>query len=369
MRSTGSETKRPLFLAFQGGAALGAFSLGVVEALYDHDPQRKIIGATGTSSGALTAAFFAEGYIKGGYKMAVNRSVDCWKSMAAYQGAECSNFWFNLSDFEQIASLSGSLPIIRAMMGAASEVGYHAGQPALSSSPILAFLAKIRQAGNPLDFSAIQRSKDFTLIANATHVPVRVSPWKAKACDERVFTNMDITPQVLAASGALMELVPPIQVNGEPLRDGAYFSNPHLQTAAKICMEQGADLLVIRTRPSGAFPALNGREPRTDDERRAFFNNMLDAQLAEVRQEFPKLKISVIEPSTLEGQSINRIFKPELSFNPEDIEARRVAGYNTATEVISHDLDVFPKLRTLRMNHTLLEGASNKWTKDIHPSG
>lgn len=342
---------RPLFIAFQGGAALGAFSLGAIEAISEQNPNRKVIGVTGTSSGALTASYFAEGYLKGGLPEAVRRSTELWESMSKFQNDSCSNFWFKYDDVENMAAFSGQLPMMRAMMQAANEFAYRSSQPALSSSPILGFLAKMKQEGKSLDFVKLQNAdpKDFLVIVNATHVPEKSNPWLATATDERLFTNSSITPAVLAASGALIELVPPIVINREPLRDGAYFSNPHLPMAAKQCVERGADLVVIRTRPGGAFQDLNGKIPQTDDDRRAFFNNMLDAQLAEVRRDYPQLNVIVIEPRRLEEQNYRRLLKPELSFHPHDIESRRIDGYNTAIDIMDRNPNLFPMRRNMSM--------------------
>lgn len=64
-------------LALAGGGAKGAFHIGVWRALYDLGLDKKISAVSGTSIGAITAAFFLDGNL--------HRTKEAWKSISFEQ--------------------------------------------------------------------------------------------------------------------------------------------------------------------------------------------------------------------------------------------------------------------------------------------
>src|SRR5438105_2502187 len=69
-----------LNLALQGGGAHGAFTWGVLDALLE-DPRARFEGLSGSSAGAVNAAVFADGWIKGGREGARQGLADFWTAV------------------------------------------------------------------------------------------------------------------------------------------------------------------------------------------------------------------------------------------------------------------------------------------------
>lgn len=69
-------------LALQGGGAHGAFTWGVLDRLLD-EPRVEIAAISGISSGALNAAAFEVGIIKGGAQAARETLDSLWGQVGA----------------------------------------------------------------------------------------------------------------------------------------------------------------------------------------------------------------------------------------------------------------------------------------------
>lgn len=330
------EPLRPIVIANQGGAALNAFGWGALEAIL-LDPRFHIVGASGTSSGALNVVTLAEGLIKGGPQQAIERLAEIWNELSSYQ---TKNIHPGIHVADAFHAMWNQMPLMAHFAAAARLFGNHHAEiantfngPVFNTSPLLEFLNNMEAQGRGIDFEAIQQANTITVLINATHVPVGSNPWQALPHQERLFSNRTITKEAVAASGTLPEFSPPVLINGEPLMDGVFTSNPHLEKAAMLAQMHGAALIVIRTRPAFSTPEWNGLTPRSNDEKRAFFNSMLDRQMKILAKEFPDLSVIVIEPNGLESQTTT--LRPELIFKKSIIERRHSEGFAAAQAALS----------------------------------
>src|SRR5688572_22860040 len=68
-------------LALQGGASLGAYTWGVLDAILE-DGRVKVEGLTGASAGAINAVAFASGFTTGGPQGARDTMQRFWEGLA-----------------------------------------------------------------------------------------------------------------------------------------------------------------------------------------------------------------------------------------------------------------------------------------------
>jgi NTE family protein len=78
-KSNGSNGKKRINLALQGGGAHGAFTWGVLDELLA-DGRIEIEGMSGTSAGAVNAVMVADGLARGGPEEARKRLADFWRA-------------------------------------------------------------------------------------------------------------------------------------------------------------------------------------------------------------------------------------------------------------------------------------------------
>src|SRR3974377_311555 len=81
-QSNSSSTPRKVALALQGGGSHGAFTWGALDRILD-DPTIEIIGATGTSAGAMNAAVLVDGWARGGPEQARAELRRYWEGVGA----------------------------------------------------------------------------------------------------------------------------------------------------------------------------------------------------------------------------------------------------------------------------------------------
>jgi predicted acylesterase/phospholipase RssA len=113
---------RPIVIANQGGAALNAFGWGALEAIL-LDPRFHIVGASGTSSGALNVVAMTEGLLKGDRHHAVQRMNEIWHELSTYQSHHLPVV-VHVSDAGH--ALYNTKPVLREFASAARTLGNHA---------------------------------------------------------------------------------------------------------------------------------------------------------------------------------------------------------------------------------------------------
>lgn len=217
--------QKSIHLALQGGGAHGAFTWGVLDYLLE-DGRLKIEAISGTSAGALNVAALANGYAMGDIDAARKNLYDLWHGMSVY-GAFSP---YNYSGVNPFAALwSQSLSIFFPIFGYAS--------PYQNNPYNIHFLNRL--VDEVIDFQALKKlRKKIRLFISATNV-----------CNNRlrIFTNEELTPQVLLATSCLPRIHQAVEIDGEYYWDGGYMGNPVLEP---LVTDPGAsDILVVQVNP------------------------------------------------------------------------------------------------------------------------
>lgn len=201
-------------LVLQGGGALGAYQIGVYQALHEAniDPDWVV----GTSIGAINAALIAGGTRDG----ALDRLREFWKRVehGAYLHNALPN-WFAAATRNMLAMTSGVPSFFhpnpaafvsqRATLGA-EQAGYY------SVAPLRALLEEL------VDFDRINQGPT-RLTVGATNVQTSEMVY----FDSR---DIKIDARHIMASGALPPAFPAVRIDGELYWDGGILSNTPVET-------------------------------------------------------------------------------------------------------------------------------------------
>lgn len=318
----------------QGGAALCAYGAGVLIGLAEN-PHISIEQIRGTSMGGLNAAFFAEGYAKGGKGGAIERINEQWEALTRFE-KKASPLWYSFADSAHEACTQMSRIMLRSLTPPwiAQILETQAdnvirimrdtpltNQPQLRTHPILDFFTYMQQQGKGLDSDAIPEWCSI----NATRARNGQSIWQSTRDDIVIFKGKEITPYTLAAGGTLEGMMPGVYINGILMKDGGYSANP--ATILPPIMPDGRKSAVveIRARPAGAYPRIDDGEPQTPSEARGYFNTTTDRDLHEMRERFPQLPFYKAEPK-LNAEPDTHLKPPELVFDEGTIQRRMEAG-------------------------------------------
>ncbi len=180
-------------LALQGGGSHGAYAWGIIDRMME-DGRLEIEGISGTSAGSVNAVVFAYGYMLNGA-----------------QGARdmMHGFWKRLSDSRAGFATPESFKMFKMMTGSVSPYQWNP----LNWNPFRKTLEAT------VDFDALRKSKANKLFLAATNVET------GKA---RIFTNEEITSDVVMASSCLPFLFQAVEIEGQSYWDGGYMGNPVL---------------------------------------------------------------------------------------------------------------------------------------------
>ena len=334
----------PVEVYIQGGGALGAFPAGAIESLLSH-PEIDLVGAGGTSSGAVTARALINGYTHGlanGGKDAARRGAVenvklVWKKLIEFQ-AEKLPLWYTAGNiyFSHLPS-----HLRHSFRKAAREHG----RLHQSESPLLAFYRFLNKQGKDLCPTA---GPDAPFLAvNTTLYQDGMSLWKATPKDERVFylngLSRDQQQRAVAASGTL-DFSLPVEATGDGTlhHDGAFSSAiPDPLANAHRCYEEGRTMIILRTRPTNAFRS-EDRPETSENGIRTHFNAIMDQSVKDIRKAFPKLKLIVIEPASVEPDT-DHFLNNEMRFDTESFQQRYAAGKMVAEHVLEQELGLTPQ--------------------------
>jgi NTE family protein len=216
---------RAIALALQGGGSHGAFTWGVLDRMLD-DPTVKIIGATGTSAGAMNAAVLIDGLVRGGPGQARAGLRRYWEAVGAMPGF--GSLFSNLSGEAAAMTPLESIPAYVEMMN--KRVSPYDLPP--TANPLRSLLLEI------IDFDRLRSQEEIQLVVCATNV---------RTARRRVFTNKDISVDALLASACLPQFFRAVEIDGDPHWDGGWTGNPAL--APLILKVPECDLIVVRIDP------------------------------------------------------------------------------------------------------------------------
>jgi NTE family protein len=219
-------TLRPkVALALQGGGSHGAFTWGVLDRLLD-EATIDIIGVTGTSAGAISGAILVDGLVGEGPAQARAKLRRYWEAAGATPGF--GSFFSGISGEEAATTSLESIPECAERMR--QNLSPYDLSP--SNSTLALLLSEL------VDFNRLRLQKKIQLTICATN---------ARTAKRRVFTNQDISFDVLAASTCLPQYFRAVEIDGEAYWDGGWTGNPAL--APLLTKMPDCDLIIVRVDP------------------------------------------------------------------------------------------------------------------------
>lgn len=263
-------------VALQGGGAHGAYSAGVLDRLLENglSPDR----VSGVSSGALLGTMLVQGWVAGGKDGARKAIAQLWGRVAEtraanpMQGAPLEQ-WLWGPDPADNPRLQG--------VGAAMRLFAPAQLNPLGHNPLRPVIADL------LDPALLAHPDAPRLTVGATDVQTGAAV---------LFTNREITVDVLLASSCLPFIFPPVEVDGRVLWDGAYSANPPLSPLLSPGLPGELVLICAQPRFRKSVPLDPGEILNRANE--MAFQNVLEAELAALP---PSVHVTVHEADAALG--------------------------------------------------------------------
>jgi NTE family protein len=217
--------ERQFALALQGGGALGAFTWGVLDRLLEV-PGFSPHAISGASAGAANAVVMASGWMTGGCDGA-KESLD--------------HFWHRI----------GMLPTLYRRLPSA--FGFDATFAFEMASAIV----------SPYDFNPLNHNPlrpiigelaDFERLQSAEAPPLFISATDVETGRARIFSNPELTLDVVLASACLPHLFQAVQIDGRAYWDGGYTSNPPIDPLRPFLDEARLMLVLVNPQARAGLP-------------------------------------------------------------------------------------------------------------------
>lgn len=259
----GVPAAEPISLALQGGGSLGAFTWGVLDRLMEAEAL-SLDTVSGSSAGAINAAALAAGLAKGG---------------PAGARETLERFW-------RRASGAAVAPAFGEAFGLSSRMLSPYEFNPFDLNPLRLML------GQEIDCDAIRAAPPFRLLIGATRV---------RDGALRLFTEREVTPEVLAASACLPLLNQAVTIDGEDFWDGGYAANPPLMPLIEA--SRSRRILVVQI-----IPEQGGSHPRSKKEIvRRLDNITFNASLTHDLE-----TIDLVKSLTPDGEASNKIVEARV---------------------------------------------------------
>ncbi len=216
--------KKPIHLALQGGGAHGAFTWGVLDYLLE-DNRLQIEAMSGTSAGALNAAVMASHYVAGDIDSARLALESLWRSMSQHAVFCPYNY-------------TGVFPLFNQWGNAISWF-----QSFFSSSPY-----QNNVFNTHFLESILKEHVDFEqLDYDCSGVRLFVSATNVLTNRLHIFSNQELTVDVLLASSCLPKVHRAVEIDGEYYWDGGFMGNPVLEP---LVQDGGSnDIMIVQVNP------------------------------------------------------------------------------------------------------------------------
>ncbi len=228
-----SAKRKPVTLALQGGGSHGAFTWGVLDRLLEDD-RIDIEGISGTSAGAMNAVVLAHGFEVNGREGAREELHDFWRTMS------------KKGEFSP----------------------YHSGffNPLqVEWSPLAWWFDLLSQTFspyqlNPFDYNPLRDTLrdtiNFDQLRTCGKIQLFISATNVNTNHLHVFTNQEISLDVLMASACLPSLHHAVKINGDYYWDGGFMGNPALEPLIRRC--QTDDTIIVQVNPTnkGSVPRM-----------------------------------------------------------------------------------------------------------------
>lgn len=223
-------------LALQGGGAHGAFTWGVLDRLLERE-DIEIAAITGTSAGALNAAALKAGLANGSREHARETLQSVWEQMGAITDMRINSWMTQFGPttylMTKIMEQAFPFPFIESMGTIVSPYAYGP----FYRNPLERIVSK-------LDFDAIQCADGPAIFISTTNV---------QTGKIRVFSDGEVTVDVILASACLPELFQAVEITdpktGETASywDGGFTGNPALFPLFDPAFPQ--DVLIVNINP------------------------------------------------------------------------------------------------------------------------
>ena len=227
---------RVVALALQGGASLGAYTWGVLDAILA-DGRLEIEGITGASAGAINAAAVGVGYTLGGRAGARDALRTFWEALA--QQAE--------------ATRRGWLDLPRAVLHALPRARSADSFYALTTRLVSDF--EIDPATMEPLRGTLARTLDLTVLGRSDALKVFVNASDVQTGQLEVFAGGEIDADVICASCAVPFLFHPVEIAGRWFWDGGLLGNPAIEPVILGCETREAVLVETFHATSVTAPA------------------------------------------------------------------------------------------------------------------
>jgi len=215
-------------LALQGGGAHGAFTWGVLDRLLE-DERLTFDSLSGTSAGAMNAVAFASGYHKGGRDGARETLQKFWRTVS--HDGRLSPLQRGMMD-----RLMGNWSLDNNPMFLALDVASRFVSPYDINPFNINPLREILES--EVDFEAVRANRKLKLFISATNV---------RTGKVRIFSQNEITPDVVMASACLPFMFKAVEIGGMPYWDGGYVGNPPLFPFFRS--SKSDDIVLVQTNP------------------------------------------------------------------------------------------------------------------------
>jgi NTE family protein len=207
MKTPNKTERKKVCVALQGGGAHGAFAWGVLDKLLE-DGRFDIQAVSGTSAGGMNAACVTQGLIEGKEYAARDLLNRYWHGVAKIGESSPYKTTF-IDDMMGNFNLNNS-----PMFGLMKEIEKHFSPYQLNpanKNPFSDYLAEF------FNFELFRKNPEQRIFLGTTHV---------RTGKIKIFTNKDMSADVLQASACLPFMFQAVDIKGEYYWDGGFIANP-----------------------------------------------------------------------------------------------------------------------------------------------
>jgi NTE family protein len=185
---------------------------------------------TGTSAGAMNAVTLVDGLLRGGPKQARKELRQFWEAIGKMVGFSSFLIWPMSGEYAASAPLEHN-PFYAAWAMLSRNVSPYDLNP-LNYNPLRDLLIEM------IDFDRVRAQKTIGVLVSATNV---------RTAMRRSFHNADISVDAVLASACLPQMMPAVEIDGEPYWDGGFTGNPGITGLLRRLPK--CDVVVIRIDP------------------------------------------------------------------------------------------------------------------------
>lgn len=329
-------SRKPVNLALQGGGAHGAFTWGVLDRLLE-DERIAIEAISGTSAGAMNAVALADGFEKNGRAGAREALRGFWQAASR---AAC-------------LSLIQRTPWDRAM-----------GNWSLNRSPGYLLLDALTRLASPYEFNPLNLNPlrdflaqriDFNTVRCCAAIKLFISATNVRTGRARIFTNAELSPDVVMASACLPHLFQAVEIDGEGYWDGGYMGNPALHPFIYRCATR--DIIIVQINPIDTQGIPTHARDILDRVNEITFNSSLVGELRAIEFVTRQLDEGNLDPVRYKRMLIHRIdgeaelksldASSKLNAEWDFLQALRAMGYRAADQWLRQHFDGIGRTSTV----------------------